>query len=139
MTLDVKYKDHPRSNISYLIVVLKIWWYVNRCLMFLAINVFFCVTDNWQNNIWHESAYKVEVYTIEFLQEKKKKCTCWHSLTLSGILWRPNCEHEHKQWGNLFQWCVRQDMFWMALHNCHATKYPLLSKMHSQWQMTVEK
>lgn len=87
MTLDVKYKDHPRSNISYLIVVLKIWWYVNRCLMFLAINVFFCVTDNWQNNIWHESAYKVEVYTIEFLQEKKKNAPVdihWHFQVFYG-------------------------------------------------------
>lgn len=60
---------------------------------------FFCITDNWQNNIWHKSAYKVKVY---HWIPPRKKCTCWHSLTLSGILWRPNCECEHKQWVTCF-------------------------------------
>ena len=43
---------------------------------------------DWQNGIWHESAYEVKVWN--WIPPWRKNCTHWHSLMFAELGWRPN-------------------------------------------------
>ena len=69
-----------------------------------------CETDGsrgaaWQNGVWHGGAYEAKV--CHWVPLYGKNGTHWHSLILTGCLWRPDsgCEHSEAVSG-VFQQCV---------------------------------
>ena len=59
-----------------------------------------CVTDgsraaDWQNGIWHGSAYEAKV--CHWIPPCRGNDTHWHPSILDEHLWRPNCGCRHSE------------------------------------------
>jgi len=96
--------------------------------------------DRWQQRgsltQWHLTWNCASTHFVHPFQAKGLNCipphilngTHWHSLMLAECLWRPKSGCEHREVVScVFQWWwqqhERQDTFWMAMDNCHATKW----------------
>ena len=92
-----------------------------------------CAADGSRGAVWQNKVQMKQRCVTEFLHVEK--------ITLSSVfvdcLWKPisGCVHRESVSGVFQQWwqqCKRQATFWMAIHNCHNTKWKVSQSAYPQ-------